>query len=78
MSNPSIVLDKTTRVFKMASSRAPGGIVGQPINGYANEHGAVLLAGCHAVRFNTPELVRELAANLELLAQRMESERNAE
>lgn len=74
MGNPSITLGESTRVFRMSASRAPGCIVGQSMNGYANEHGAVLMFGCHLVRLNDPELVRELAANLELVAQRMESE----
>lgn len=75
MNRKRIALGEETRVFRMTSSPWPGCISGQTVNGYANKHGAILMTGCHCTPFTEPEMLRELIANLELLAQRIESER---
>jgi len=73
---PAIALDKTTRVFQSWCDPAPGCISGVTMNGYTNAHGAVILAGACTLRYTDPDDLRELAANIERMAQRMEMERS--
>jgi hypothetical protein len=72
---PNITIGPDTAVFRSKASPAPGCGSGMTVNGYANANGAVILAGAIYVRYTDPADIRQLAANLELVAQRVEDER---
>lgn len=75
MANPSIPLNNSTRVFHSSCDPAPSCIWGVAVNGFVNAHGAVILVGSSTLRYTNPDDLRQLARNIELVAQRLEDEK---